>query len=121
MSLPLYAAVGAAATVAHYAVLALLVESSWSPPGPAAALGALVGAGVAYFGNRAFTFKDTATPHRRAVWRFLTVALVGALLNGLMVGAGYEHLGLHYLLAQVMATVVVMLLTYHLNRWWTFS
>jgi putative flippase GtrA len=121
VSLPTYAAVGALATAAHYVLLAVLVESAWLNPGPAAACGACLGAVVAYWGNRAFTFRATPAPHGRAMWRFAAVALAGAGLNGLIVAWGHGAWGLHYLVAQAIATVLVMLLTYHLNRWWTFS
>ncbi|MFM8738510.1 MAG: GtrA family protein [Betaproteobacteria bacterium] len=40
--------------------------------------------------------------------------------NAAVVASGVA-LGLHYLLAQVLATALVMLATYHLNRVWTFG
>ena len=121
MSLPTYALVGAAATATHYATLVLLVEWAHAWPGPSAFAGAVLGAVVAYFGNRRFTFTGTQAPHARAMRRFAVVALAGAVLNGVLVAWGSGPLGLHYLLAQGAATVLVMVLTYHLNRWWTFS
>ena len=52
-----YAAVGAVATAAHYAILVGLVEAHLLAPQRAAALGAWVGAQVAFAGNAAFTFR----------------------------------------------------------------
>ncbi len=114
-----YGLVGAVSTAAHYLVLAVCVEGRWLPAFLASGLGAVVGAQVAYLGNRVFTFR-----HRGAVvasWaRFQATALAGALASMGIVGAGVA-LGVHYLLAQAVATVGVMLLTYQVNRRWSFG
>ncbi len=120
MSLARYAGVGVVATAVHYALLGALVEGAAWAPGPAAFCGAVLGAVVAYLGNRHLTFTRSSATHARAAPRFAVVAALGSVGNGLLVGAGAE-LGLHYLLAQVLATVVVMAVTYHANRWWTFA
>lgn len=120
MSMVLYAGVGALATVVHYAVLILCVEGLGWPPGASSPLGACAGAMVAYAGNRRVTFRDTTRPHAEALPRFAGVALVGAAGNGLIVG-GLAALGVHYLLAQVVATGVVVVATYQINRRWTFT
>jgi putative flippase GtrA len=115
-----YAAVGAMATAAHYLLLVALVEWTGLAPGLAAGSGAALGAVVAYAGNRRFTFRQQTTSHGRALPRFALTALLGSLANALIVGGG-SALGMHYLLMQVLATVLVMLGTYHLNRIWTFD
>ena len=118
-SLIRYVAVGALATVSHYLLLASLVEqAAW--PAPAAALaGAMLGAQVAFFGNRRFTF-DHQGPMLPAWWRFQATAVVGGLVSAGCVAAG-GRLGLHYLLAQMVGTVVALLLTYAINRHWSFG
>jgi putative flippase GtrA len=115
-----YALIGLAATTVHYVLLVVLVEAAAAPPGPAALMGALLGAGVAYLGNRRYTFSNSAMPHGQAAPRFAAIAVLGALANAGVVAGGVA-LGLHYLLAQALATAVVMLATYHLNRVWTFG
>ncbi len=115
-----YAAVGAVATACHYALLVVLVEAAGVVPGLSALAGAVLGGVVAYLGNRRYTFSFSEVGHARAMPRFAAVAAAGAVLNGLIVGAG-AALGVHYLLAQVLATVLVMLATYQLNRIWTFD
>jgi putative flippase GtrA len=116
--LPLYAAVGAVATAVHYGLLALLVERGGWPAWQAAGFGAVVGAQVAYAGNRALTFA-----HRGAVsrsWpRFQITALAGALVAMALVAAS-QALGWHYFAGQLLATGLSMLLTYAINRRWTF-
>jgi putative flippase GtrA len=115
-----YALTGGLATVLHYGLLLALVERLLWPPGLAAALGACAGALLAYAGNRRFTFAAGQRRHRAALPRFALVALAGALLNGLIVGA-LSRLGLHYLLAQLLATLAVLLLGFRINKRWTFA
>ena len=114
-----YATVGAVATAVHYLLLAACVELGGWPAFLASGFGAVVGAQVAYVGNRWFTFG-----HRGSVgdsWpRFQATALVGALLGMAVVALGV-HLGLHYLLAQVLATLLSLVLTFAINRVWTFA
>lgn len=79
----------------------------------------MLGAQLAYFGNRWFTFSHLGG--LAVSWiRFQMVALAGTLL-GMALVAGAVSAGLHYLLAQVMATGLILLLTFLLNRNWTFG
>jgi putative flippase GtrA len=114
-----YAAVGSVATVAHYAVLVGLVEAGWLRPAPAAALGAWVGAQVAFAGNAAFTFRASRATF--GAWlRFQLTALAGAALSGALV-AGGVRLGVHYLVAQLVATLISLVVTFEINRRWSFA
>jgi putative flippase GtrA len=114
-----YAAVGLLATAAHYGLLVAGVEgfawAAWLGSG----LGAVLGAQVAFFGNRRFTFghSGAAAP---AWWRFQATAALGAVLGMVMVAAGVA-LSLHYLLAQAAATLLVLLVTFVVNRQWSFK
>ncbi|MDQ6679629.1 MAG: GtrA family protein [Pseudomonadota bacterium] len=113
-----YSAVGALATAVHYLVLMLAVEGAGWPASLAAGLGAVVGAQVAYLGNRRFTFA-----HRGAIrqsWlRFQSTAALGALISMTIVAVGV-HIGWHYLLAQATATGLVLAITFAINRVWAF-
>jgi putative flippase GtrA len=113
-----YGVVGALATATHYVMLVLCVESAGWPAWLGSGLGAAIGAQVAYLGNRRYTFA-----HRGAIgesWlKFQGTALLGALLGMAIVAAGV-HVGLHYLLAQVVATAAMLVLTFAINRAWSF-
>jgi putative flippase GtrA len=113
-----YTLVGVLATAAHYALLALVVELGHWPAWLGSGLGAVVGAQVAFFGNRGFTFAHEGEVAPAWV-KFQGTALAGALLGMVVVGAGVR-LGLHYLAAQVLATLLSLLLTFAINRHWTF-
>lgn len=116
-----YTVAGGIATVVHYAVLVCLVEFTGLAAGFASAIGTLCGAVVSYGLNRRMAFAATRTEHRSAVPRFMGIALLGAILNGMLVWLGVNTFGWHYLAAQALATVMVMGLTFQLNRLWTFA
>jgi putative flippase GtrA len=115
-----YLLVGSGATAVHYAVLTALVEMAGAPAAPSAAIGAACGALAAYAGNRRFTFL-ARTPHSQSLPRFMAVAAFGVAATGVIVWSGTEIAGLHYLAAQVVATVVVLWSGFRLNRRWTFA
>lgn len=113
-----YAAIGLLATAAHYAVLLACVQELHWPAFIGSGAGAVVGAQVAFFGNRRYTFGHTG--RLRDAWpRFQATAAAGALLGMAVVAAGVA-LGIHYLAAQVAATGLGLLLTFAVNRAWTF-
>ena len=113
-----YSAVGACATLVHYLLLIGGVEWLDWPAYVGSGVGAVVGAQVAYAGNRWFTFS-----HRGSVggsWvRFQATALLGAAWGMVVVGGGVR-LGTNYLVAQVVATLSALLITFAVNRAWTF-
>ena len=114
-----YALVGVAATASHYALLAALVEGAQCPAWLASGAGATLGAQVAFAGNRRFTFAHIG-PWGPAWLRFQGTAVLGALLGMGIVAVGVGA-GWHYLGAQALATGCALLLTYAINRVWTFS
>lgn len=116
-----YTVAGGMATASHVLLMGTLVEArDWSPA-LASVAGAALGAAVSYGLNRTWTFAGHDVPHRQALPRFLAVASVGALLNGALVWVGTAALGAHWLLAQAVATLVVLLAGYAANHRWSFS
>ena len=116
-----YLLAGGMATAVHYAVLLALVEWAGVAAAPAAVVGALCGAVAAYAINRSITFTASTASHQQALPPFMLIAAAGATLNGVMVWAGVHWLGWHYLAAQALASVLVLGMTYRLNRSWTFA
>lgn len=115
-----YVLMGGLATGVHFGLLAVMVEVWGVDPGVAAAAGAVGGALAAYLGNRRLTFSSTAA-HRRALPRFLIVAASGALVSGSLVWSGTALLGVHYLVLQILATALVLVAGFEMNRHWTFA
>jgi len=116
----LFALVGATGTAAHYAVLLCLVEINGIGAVAASGWGALTGLVINYALNHWLTFKS-AQPHARAFPKFALIACVGLGLNLLLMAMLVNGLGVYYLLAQVMVTLVVLTWNFVGNRWWTFQ
>ena len=113
-----YVLVGVIATAAHYLVLVLCVEAAGWRPWLASGVGATVGAQVAYAGNRLYTFD-----HRGAVgasWLKFQITALGGALQGMAIVAAAVRGGWHYIAAQAVATLAGLVLTYAVNRLWTF-
>ena len=114
-----YASVGVAAFVVHYATLIGLVETHTLSPDLAALGGFITGGIVSYILNRRFTF-DSDHSHAVAGPRFAITAAVGFVLTYLLMHGMTERLGIHYLIAQLITTGIVLIWTFLGNRFWTF-
>ncbi|MCC1495562.1 GtrA family protein [Alcanivorax sp. 1008] len=114
-----YSLVGIMATSVHYGVLILLVEQMQQTATVATWWGSLVGALVAYTGNRIYTFSSKASA-LVTLPRFLAVAGVGMAINTSTVWWLTETVQIYYLIAQLIATLTALALTFVLNHWWTF-
>lgn len=113
-----YGLVGAVGTLAHYAILVGAVSLHLATPVAASMAGAVVGAIVNYVLNAKYTFHHKG--HAQALPKFALIAIAGALMNGALMKILIDTLGLHYLVAQVLATLIVLGLTYTANSLWTF-
>lgn len=111
--------VGGFATALQYVILALLVQTAGVDPVVASSIGYLFSALANYDLNYRLTFQSRV-PYFGGMLRFALVAATGLVINGLIMAAGTKVLGLHYLLSQVVATIVVLLWNFFANRRWTF-
>jgi putative flippase GtrA len=115
-----YAGVGVIATALHYAVLIGLVESGAATPLPATLAGYVAGGVVSYGLNRRLTFA-TGRPHREAAWRFGLVAASGFAWTWVLMALFVDRLGVPYLPAQAVTTLIVLFWGFAANRLWTFA
>lgn len=114
-----FAGVGAIATALHYMVLVTCASGFALDPVLSATLGYLAGAVISYWINYTVTFRSTRR-HRDAIVRFGAVAVVGLIINTATVNFGISELSLHYFLAQVLATLIVLIWNFIANKIWTF-
>jgi putative flippase GtrA len=113
-----FALAGGAGTAAHYLVLLALVSLAGVPPGRAAFAGAVVGACVVYLLNRRYTFASQRS-HAATLPRFALMAIVGAVLNGVLVGL-LSAAGMYFLLAQLLATAAILVINFIVSKLWIF-
>jgi putative flippase GtrA len=115
-----FLAVGVVATLAQYVTLILLVQSHLFGPLPASVFGFISGALVSYFLNRRYTFRSNKR-HKETVIKFYVICLVGLALNTVIMSVSMNIFELHYLLAQGLATGLVLFWNFAGHLLWTFK
>jgi len=115
-----FAIVGGAATSLQYILLIGLFQLFQVSPLSASAVGFACGAALSYLLNRQWTFRSTR-PHSRLIVRFALMVAAGLCLNCTFMYLGVRVLGLYYLFAQCMATLVTLVVNFILARTWVFA
>jgi len=115
-----FAGVGAIGTSAHYLCLYALVEFAAFGAVLGSSIGFLLGALINYHLNRAITFKSNV-PLWSGFSKFLVIATLGALLNAGLMWTLIQGAGMYYLIAQVLATCLVLTWNFLGNKFWTFD
>lgn len=115
----MFASIGAVATVTHYTFFIALVQFTELGPVSSSMIGFVIGALVNYALNYRLTFRSHKR-HRECIPKFFGVALFGLGLNTIIMIIATKILYLHYLVAQIVATGVVLIWNYTAHRGWTF-
>ena len=116
----MFAGVGAIGTFGHYLVLILMVQIGGAAPLTGSTCGFLVGAFINYLLNYSFTF-ESKKEHKEALSKFMVVATLGFGLNAAIMFLGTEVPRFHYFGVQLVATGVVLVSNFALNKAWTFA
>ncbi len=115
-----YSSAGGLATTVHYLIFLFVIYSASWVPWQATFLGASVGAFIAYLLNYHYTFASTSN-HLTLLPKFLIVATLGVLIQTAIVAMLTQHWHLYYLLAQLIATCLGLIVTFLINNFWTFK
>jgi putative flippase GtrA len=111
-----------AATIVDYSLMVACVEGLGLRPVPATLVGAMAGAVTSFTAGRLFIYHATEAGVAGQTWRYALVSAASLALN-----AGGEHLfsdilGLQYLVARVITSVIVSnAWNYPLQRFFVFS
>lgn len=114
-----FAASGAVGTIVQYVMLVVLSERFGIDSVTASAMGFACGAVVNYVLAHRIVFRSSAL-HRKALPTFMLVAGFGLGLNTAIMYALIEYAGVHYFVAQLAATGIVLCWNFMVNRLWTF-
>ncbi len=79
----------------------------------------MCGAAFNYWMNHRYTFRSDR-PHKEALPRFVLMAGIGVMLNGAIVKA-LTMATVNYLVSQVAATLMILILNFFLSKLWIFS
>jgi len=114
-----FAGTGAIATGIQYLILIVLRELFGLP----AVLSSSVGYGIAAIANYLMKYHwvfGSGEHHQVAGPKYAVVSLTGLALNTLFMYLGTEVLSIHYLIAQVISTLLVLIWNFSINSVWTF-
>lgn len=111
---------GALGTIAHYSVLIFLVHSFEVRPILGSITGFIVGGLVNYFLNYYLTFRSSKN-HKTAIVQFFLVAFFGLGINVFIMWLGTELYDFYYLYVQLLATFIILVVNFFINKIWTFS
>lgn len=116
-----YTLVGAMGTLVQFAVLIGLMEAAgFASATVASTIGAIAGALVNYVLNYRFTFNSRKS-HAESLPKFMATAVFGFLLNAATMALLTSHWHVQYILAQLVSTAYVFLITFIVNSAWTFK
>jgi len=115
-----FASAGALGTIVHYFVLLGLVSIFLSRPVTASILGSLAGAIVNYQLSHHWVFRSKRR-HSETLSKFVAVGGLGLVLNAAIMYLLVTIASMHYFLAQVAATGIVLFWNFLGNRFWTFA
>ena len=115
-----FGVVGVATAGLHYGLLYAGVEALKLNATLASSLGFLVAVIFNYVMHYSWTFADPP-PHGRTLRRYLLMITFGFFINAAVMYWGADYLGLHYLLTQALAMVVVVLWNFLLSNFWVFK
>lgn len=121
LQLLIYGTLGLAGTAMHYTVLLVFVEVLMFTAVVGSSVGFVVGAVVNHSLNRRFLFNKTRRSYGASALMFFLIAIVGFFLNLGIMTASTSFLSWHYLVAQLIATGTVFVVTFVLNKVWTFQ
>lgn len=114
-----YFGVSIAALLVHYGVLIATVRGFGGDAVAGSAAGFVFGGVVSYVLNHRFTFRSTRR-HHVALPTFFAVAGLGLAFNTLLMALFLEIIGVHYLLAQVLTTGLLLFWHFFAHQHWTF-
>jgi len=115
-----YASAGGVGTFVQYAMLFFFVETLSMYPVTASILGSLAGAVVNYLLSHHWVF-HSKQKHLKTLSKFVAVGGLGLVLNAAIMYVLVTVASMHYLLAQVAATGIVLFWNFLGNRFWTFA
>jgi putative flippase GtrA len=114
-----YILVGGSATIIHYALMLLLIEIFVWKYTVASGFGYVFSSVYNYLANSKYVFKNK-NHYDLKVFRFYFVSFIGLMIN-----VGVLSVGMYYfvdvMVAQILATIVVLFWNYLLNAIWTFD
>ena len=113
----IFTGIGATSTLAHIAVVAILVTLGMKPL-VANIFAFLIAFNCSYFGHRYLTFANMADDKQLQLPHFFLVAATAGLLNEYHYYLFLRHTQLHYLVALIIVVSIIAVFTFVASRFW---
>ena len=114
-----YSMVGFISIIIYFLSVFMLVEKLFYSPLFGTAIAFIIMTIVSFFLNIRFTFGSQFS-HQKLL-RFLTVSAVGFVLNFLLIYLVVHILVLHYVVGEIVTTLIIPIVNFLLNNYWTFQ
>jgi putative flippase GtrA len=115
----LYCVIGMSGTILDFGIYSFLIRSRLLEYQAANAIGYASGTALSFVLNARFNFRVTDRMAQRLAC-FFGVALVGWTISAALLHLFIGNYGFNKYLSKIGALVVVMLVQYNLNRWFSF-
>lgn len=112
--------VGSIATIIQYCLLIFLVELFSLNHIIASSLSFIISSIINYTMNYKITFNSNLK-HRIVFPRFVVIVTFGVILNTTILKLSIDKLELHYILAQIISTTLILFWNFIANYFWSFK
>lgn len=114
-----YSFVGCISTIIYFLSVFVLVEQFHFDPVLSSAIAFIIMTIASFFMNVRFTFGSNVTYQK--LLRFLIVSTIGFILNFLLMFLIVHILSYHYLVGELVTILVIPIVNFLLNNYWTFQ
>lgn len=115
-----FVVIGGGCTLIQYIILYGLTEFLGVAPVISSSIGYALSAILNYLLNRRLTF-SSERKHSESVPRFFAISVAGLIINAAIIYLFQTLGGVHYLIAQIISTIIVLFWNFSANRAWTFN
>lgn len=114
-----YSLVGCISTVVYFLCVFIMVEFFEKDPLLASAISFIIMTIISFMLNKKYTFVSDFSHSR--LMRFFIVAFIGFILNFIIMFIIVKVLSLHYTIGELVTTLIIPLINFTLNNYWTFK
>lgn len=114
-----YSIVGCLSVLIYFLSVFVLVELFDKGPIFASTLSFIIMTYISFLLNKKYTFGNNFSYNQ--LWRFLVVSAIGFTLNFGIMYLVVNILSLHYVIGELITTLIIPIINFILNNYWTFK
>jgi putative flippase GtrA len=114
-----YSIVGCISVLIYFLSVFVFVELFDKGPIFASTLSFIIMTYISFLLNKKYTFGSNFSYNQ--LWRFLVVSAIGFTLNFSIMYLVVNILSLHYVIGELITTLIIPIINFILNNYWTFK